>query len=192
MAINNIVIVGPTASGKTQLAIDLACSYNAEIICADSRTVYKKMNIGTAKPSVEQQRLVKHYCLDIVYPDQSFTVADFVVAAKSAEAQIRRNGKKVITVGGSGLFIDAYVYNFSMVPPNIAKRQYYEQWDVAALQAEIIHKNLALPINSKNKRHLIQVLEREGQPAPNRHPIPASTIIIGLSPTKNELLERIT
>ena len=150
------------------------------------------MDIGTAKPSVEQQRLVKHHCLDIVYPNQSFTAADFVTAAKNAEKQIYRRGKKVITVGGSGLFIDAYVYDFSMVPPNRSKRQFYEQWDVAGLQAEIINKKMTLPINSKNKRHLIHTLEREGLPAPTRNPISASTIIVGISPAKNERLERIT
>ena len=72
-----VVIVGPTASGKSSLAMELAQAFNGEIICADSRTVYKDMDIGTAKPSSEDQALVPHWGLDLVEPGESFTAADF-------------------------------------------------------------------------------------------------------------------
>jgi tRNA dimethylallyltransferase len=108
-----VVIVGPTASGKTALAIRLAKKYNGEIVCADSRTVYKGLDIGTAKPSVSEQQLVRHHLIDVVEPDDAFTVADFKVLAVEAIDDIANRGKLPILVGGSGLYVDAVVYDFS-------------------------------------------------------------------------------
>jgi len=108
-----LVIVGPTASGKTDLAIELAQKYDGEIICADSRTVYKGLDIGTAKPSREQRNLVQHHLLDVVRPDQPFTVADFKKQALRAMDDISRRGKLPIMVGGSGLYIDVVLFDYS-------------------------------------------------------------------------------
>jgi tRNA dimethylallyltransferase len=107
-----LVIVGPTASGKTALAIQLAKQFNGEIICADSRTIYKGMNIGTAKPNPEERAAVPHHLLDLIEPDQSFNVADFQRLAKQTIDKIHSRGKLPILVGGSGLYIDSVIFDY--------------------------------------------------------------------------------
>jgi tRNA dimethylallyltransferase len=107
-----LVIVGPTASGKTALAIDLAQKFDGEIVCADSRTVYKYLDIGTAKPTPQEQATVPHHLLDVVDPDEPFTVADFKKLAEQAIQDIQSRGKLPILVGGSGLYVDAVIYDY--------------------------------------------------------------------------------
>lgn len=116
-----IVIVGPTASGKTALAIEVAQKFDGEIICADSRTVYKYMDIGTAKPTNVERELVSHHLLDVVEPDEHFTVVDFKKLAKESIHDIHDRGKLPIMVGGSGLYIDAVLFDFEFAPKD-AKR----------------------------------------------------------------------
>ena len=98
-----VVIVGPTASGKTALAIKLAEQCGGEIICADSRTVYKEMDVGTAKPTAAEQHQVPHWGLDLVRPDQRFTAADFKLYAEQKIKEIRERGHIPFVVGGTGL-----------------------------------------------------------------------------------------
>lgn len=107
-----LVIVGPTASGKTALAIELARKLNGEIICADSRTVYKYMDIGTAKPSRQEQAAVRHHLIDVIKPDEPFTVADFKKLALQAIEDINKRGKLPIMVGGSGLYVDSVIFDY--------------------------------------------------------------------------------
>ena len=116
-----LAIVGQTATGKTSLAIELAQKFNGEIICADSRTVYKGMDIGTAKPSKKERALVPHHLLDIVSPDESFTVADFKRLAVEAIRNIIDREKMPIMVGGSGLYIDSVLFDYSF-SPHISRR----------------------------------------------------------------------
>jgi tRNA dimethylallyltransferase len=107
-----LVIVGPTASGKSELAMKIAKLQNGEIVCADSRTVYKGLSIGTAKPSDKDRAEVPHHLLDVVEPDQNFTVADFKRLAEEAINDIQSRNKLPILVGGSGLYIDAVLFNY--------------------------------------------------------------------------------
>lgn len=107
-----VSVVGPTASGKSELAIKIARAYNGEIICADSRTIYRGLDTGTAKPTSEQRREIRHHLLDIVEPNQDFTVADFKKLAEEAIENVAMRGKLPILVGGSGLYIDAVLYDF--------------------------------------------------------------------------------
>lgn len=107
-----IAIVGQTASGKSDLALQLAERFNGEIICADSRTVYKGMDIGTAKPSKEDQAKVRHYLLDVAEPGEPFTVADFKDLAKKAMEAIYSGGKLPILVGGSGLYLNSILFEY--------------------------------------------------------------------------------
>jgi tRNA dimethylallyltransferase len=102
-----LILLGPTASGKTGLAVRLAENVGAEILNADSMQVYRFMDIGTAKPTEEQRRRVPHHLLDLVDPDESFSVADFRTAAEQAIADIAARGKRIIVCGGTGLYIRA-------------------------------------------------------------------------------------
>ena len=105
-----IVICGPTASGKTELSIELAKKINGEIISADSMQIYKDMDIGTAKPKKEEMQGIKHYLLDFVSPDTRYSVAQYKIDATNAIEEILQNGKIPIVVGGTGLYIDALIY----------------------------------------------------------------------------------
>lgn len=107
-----IVIVGPTASGKTEVAIKLAEKINGEIVAADSRTIFRGMDVGTAKPNIEDRNKVVHYGLDLVEPDERFTVYDWKCYAEKTISQIMAHGKNPIVVGGTGLYVDALIYNY--------------------------------------------------------------------------------
>jgi tRNA dimethylallyltransferase len=104
--------VGPTGSGKTGVAIDLALQLDGEIISADSRAIYKGMNIGTAKPTIEEMRRVRHFGVDLIEPGERFTVVDFQEYCNKSMADIRSRGKLPIIAGGTGLYIDAVIYNY--------------------------------------------------------------------------------
>lgn len=116
-----VVVVGATASGKTALAIELAQKFDGEIICADSRTVYKHLDIGTAKPTLEERAAVPHHLLDVVEPDEIFTVVDFKRLAGLAIDDISSRGKVPILVGGSGLYIDSVLYDYSFAQKDAAR-----------------------------------------------------------------------
>ncbi len=125
-----LVIVGPTASGKTGLAIDVALElekngHECEIISADSRAIYKGMDIGTAKPTKEEMRGVQHWGIDLVEPDERFTVVDFVQYAKQKIAEIRERGHFPIIAGGTGLYVDALVYDYQF--NNVVKKTYSDR-----------------------------------------------------------------
>lgn len=107
-----LVVVGETASGKSALAMELAQKFNGEIICADSRTVYKGMDIGTAKPTTEDRRKIPHHLLDVASPDEKFSVADFKKLAEAAVADITSRRKLPMLVGGTGLYIDSVLFNY--------------------------------------------------------------------------------
>lgn len=106
-----ICIAGPTASGKTSFAVELAKRVNGEIISADSMQIYKNMNIGTAKPSAEEMQGIKHYLIDEITPFESFSVSDFTERARKYIEEIRAKGKQPIVAGGTGLFISALIDN---------------------------------------------------------------------------------
>jgi len=105
-----VVIVGPTAAGKTDAAIQTAISMDGEIISADSMQIYRHMDIGTAKPSIEERRGIPHHLMDCIDPAEEFSVARYQVLAKSAIADISERGKLPILVGGTGLYVNSIVY----------------------------------------------------------------------------------
>lgn len=112
-----VVICGPTASGKTALALSLCETFNGEIISADSRQIYKYMDIGTGKPSVEERKRVRHYVIDVVEPDEWFDAGKFVEMADSAYLEIVSKGKVPFIVGGTGLYIRAMERGLVPSPP---------------------------------------------------------------------------
>ena len=107
-----IILTGPTAVGKTELSLRLAREFNGEIISADSRQVYRLMDIGTAKPTAGQRARIAHHCLDLVDPDQSFSAGEFSRRARAVVTDIRVRKKLPIVVGGSGLYISAFLDGF--------------------------------------------------------------------------------
>jgi tRNA dimethylallyltransferase len=187
-----VVILGPTASGKTALAIELAERFGGEIIAADSRTVYTGMDIGTAKPTPEEQGRVPHHLLDVVTPDKQFTVADFQRLASRAIADIGERSKLPILVGGSGLYIDALLYGFTFRgEPDLQQREALQELSIEELQAMLKERGIPLPENGRNPRHLIRALETNGA-APARGSLRPNTVVIGLPAVRDVLRTKVT
>lgn len=187
-----VVIVGPTASGKTALAIELAKQYNGEIICADSRTVYREMNIGTAKPTVEEQSGVPHWGLDLVRPDEKFTAADFKGYAEQKMREIRQRGHIPFIVGGTGLYVDAVVFDYSFgEEADQDRRAELEKMTLEQLHKYCTDNNIKLPENKLNKRYVIRAIEQNGQ-STSRNSEPISTsVIVGIATDREVLRTRI-
>jgi tRNA dimethylallyltransferase len=187
-----IVVVGETASGKSTLGVEIAKKYNGEIICADSRTIYKGMDIGTAKPTKVEQEAVTHHLLDVAAPGDLFTAADFQRLAKEAIADIHSRGKIPIIVGGTGLYVDAVVfdYNFSM-QADLELRKKLEMLSVEELAYMANKRDIELPTGEKNKRHLIRLLERGRSSDSDRQALREHTLLIGLRVGRSTLRTRI-
>lgn len=187
-----VVIVGPTASGKTGVAIELAERYRGEIICADSRTVYKGLDIGTAKPTPEEQGRVPHWGIDLVDPDERFTVVDFKRYAGKKIDEIRRRGHIPFLVGGTGLYVDAVLYNFQFpTQRSDIQRSELNLWSMDRLIKYCKLNNVELPTNLKNRRHLVAAIMRNGD-EPKRRTTPiADSIIVGITTEKIVLEARI-
>jgi tRNA dimethylallyltransferase len=170
-----IVIVGETASGKSALAMELAQRFDGEIICADSWTVYKGFDIGTAKPSKADQKLVPHHLLDVADPEVGFSAAVFQRMAKEAIEAIASRGKIPLLVGGTGLYVDSILYDYSFLPPSDPKLR--EELNASSLEQVIARaEEMELDVTGidlRNKRRVIRLIENEGvrptQILPKRH-----------------------
>ncbi len=158
-----IVVLGPTASGKSALAIELARKINGEIISVDSRQVYRGMDIGSGKVTKAEQRQAKHHLLDVVDPNTDYNVTDFLRDAKVAEDAIRASGKTPIFCGGTGFWMQAYMesQSFPGVKPNPALREKLSQYYLEELFAMVKEKDpdRAKTIDKKNPLRLIRALE---------------------------------
>ena len=200
-----IAIVGPTAVGKSKLALELAADFEAEIVNADSRQVYRYMDIGTNKPTREEQRLVPHHLIDVVNPDDDFTLAGYLQGAYRAIADIQQRGKLPLLVGGSGLYVWSLLEGWIIpgVPPDRKLRQELEA-TAEELGGDILYQRLceidpagAAKIDPRNIRRLIRALEiyqSSGQlpSAVRRKRAPDfSTLIIGLTIERSKLYGRI-
>lgn len=189
-----IVILGPTASGKTAASIELASRVKGEIICADSRTLYRGMDIGTAKPSPAERRGIPHFLLDVINPDESMSAARFKRKAVEAIEDISSRGSVPIMVGGSGLYIDSVLYNFQFpAPPEPALRERLQTLGLEALTAELEKVDLKAlgSIDLKNPRRIIRAIETAGAPKV-RNPLRVNTLVLGISPDKEVIHERIS
>lgn len=187
-----VVIVGPTASGKTALAIEVAKKFDGEIICADSRTIFKGMDIGTAKPTPAEQTAAPHWGLDLVNPGESFSAADFKSYAQQKIAEIRSRGKIPFLVGGTGLYVDAVVFDYQFgAKVDLELRQKLEKRTIEQLQ-EYCHKNnLKLPENKLNRRFVMRAIEQSGINTSRRAQPIDNCIIVGIATEKSTLLARI-
>ena len=158
-----IAIVGPTASGKTKMAIEMAQKLDTEIISADSRLVYKGFDIGTAKPTKEEQLLVKHHMIDVVEPEYDFSVADFADGASKVISELHAKNKVPIVVGGTGLYFRILLENYDMPRveanpqlraelENLSNEELFEKLsNIDKISAEKIHQN--------NRVRVIRALE---------------------------------
>lgn len=187
-----IFIVGETAGGKTAAGIKVAQEVSGEIICADSRTVYKQMDIGTAKPSKEEQKLVPHHLIDVVEPNENFSAAEFQRLAEKCIQDINSRGKVPIIVGGTGLYVDALLYNFQFNnKPDEAYRTQLLQMNDVELTTLLHTKNIdTTNLNTKNRRHVIRAIEREGE-VPQDMILRENAIILGLRLDRDVLKSRI-
>ena len=188
-----IVIVGPTASGKTRLAIQLARGFNGEIISADSRAVYKGLDIGTAKPTTAEQQQVPHWGIDLVLPSERYSASDFKQYAIQKIAEIRSRGNVPLLVGGTGLYIDSVLYDFEFVDTAgaLCSRSKLETMSLELLHEHCKNNNVILPENFKNKRYVINAILRSGQPPKRREEPITNSIIVGIATDKMTLRERI-
>jgi len=187
-----IVIVGETASGKSALAMELARRFNGELICADSWTVRREANIGTAKPSKEDRARVPHHLLDIVGPDHDFTAAVFKGLANRAISEISSRLRLPIMVGGTGLYIDSVIFNYGFLPEgDRTKREAWNNASVDEVLDEVQARGLSTEgIDICNKRRLIRLIETGGQ-RPAKSDLRSNTLILGLKIDREILNHRI-
>lgn len=187
-----IVIVGPTASGKTAQAIELARVWDGEILCADSRTVYKDMDIGTAKPTFEERGGVPHWGLDLVSPSKRYTAAEFKRYADDKIAQIHGRGRVPVIVGGTGLYVDAVIFDYKFPQPmRASERAGFEALSRKELIEYCIKNNIELPEDDKNVRRLLRAVSDPMQSHQRRSTIRKNFIVVGITTNKDELSQRI-
>ena len=187
-----LVIVGPTASGKTSLAVEIAKKYNGEVICADSRSIYKGMDIGTTKPSLTEQAGIPHWGLDLINPNEYFSAADFKKYAMQKIDDIRSRGHIPMLVGGTGLYIDSVIFDYQfgdLADKN--RREMLNKMTLVQLQEYCVSNNIPLPENSHNKRYVIRNIERNGTNDSRRSMPIDNVIIVGIATDKTILRSKI-
>lgn len=198
-----LVIVGPTASGKTDLALALARALSVEIVVADSRQVYRGMDVGTAKPGAAARAAVPHHLLDLVAPDEPFTLADWLAAARRVVAEVGERGRLPLVVGGTGLYVTALVDGYDLAS------QRHDPRRRAALEVELAEQGLAPlaarlaaldpaaaeRIDRRNPRRVLRALERAeagwvGE-RPRADSYPGPVRLVGLGRPRDALAARI-
>jgi len=198
-----VILLGPTAVGKTALAIELAKELNGEIISADSMQVYRGMDIGTAKPTLEERRAIPHHLIDIRNPDEEWTVSDFIRESQNSKVKIQNNGKIPILVGGTGLYLWSLLegFSFPITPADKEVRTRLEILPLPTLYSLLsnVDPAAAAKIHANDKKRLIRALEvneltgktiSELQKARSFLP-PTPYSLIGLNLPRPELYARI-
>lgn len=176
-----IAIVGETASGKSSIALALAKKYNGEIIAADSWTIYRELDVGTAKPSHSEQAEIKHHLIDIVGPDEDFTAALYKDLASQAINEIATRGHIPMMVGGTGLYVDSVLFDFSFLPVGSDDlRKELEDMSLEDLirRAQDSGYDLA-GIDLRNKRRVRRLIETAGA-KPKKSKLRQNTLVIGV------------
>ncbi|MFT4532054.1 MAG: tRNA dimethylallyltransferase [Candidatus Saccharimonadales bacterium] len=186
-----LFIVGPTASGKSNLAMQLAETLGGEIVAADSQTIRRSMDIGTAKPSHDEQRRVKHHMIDIIDPYEEYNVARFQDEARAAIGDIQTRGLLPIVVGGTGLYIDSLFYGYSLSDQNLEVRAELNAKSVEELQKIIRQNGYGMPENDRNPRHLIGVISRAGSSPADKIPVEGA-LMVGIDVDEDTLKARIS
>jgi tRNA dimethylallyltransferase len=200
-----IAVGGPTATGKTALGIALARILGGEIVGADSRQVYRHMDIGTAKPTPEERSLAPHHLIDVIEPDQEFSLAQYLDLALAALEDVWSRGRQPLLVGGSGQYVWALLEGWKVprLPPQRELRRELEE-RAARQGPEALHRELArmdpqaaARIDPHNVRRVVRALEvhkATGRPISywqEKGPPPWQTLILGLTCRREEVYERI-
>ncbi len=200
-----LVLVGPTAVGKTEVSLHLAEALDAEIVSADSRLLYRGMDIGTAKPSRAVRARIPHHLIDVADPDETWSLAQYQDAAYAAIADIHRRGKIPLLVGGTGQYVWAVVegWRIPRVPPNPRLRAVLERWG-ERIGPEALHRRLAridpeaaARIQPRNLRRTVRALEvifttgRRFSEQQTKAPPPYRILMLGLYRPRPELYARI-
>lgn len=201
-----VIIVGPTAVGKTEYAIKTAQKFNGEIVSADSMQIYKYMDVGSAKPTVEEQRAAKHYLVDEIDPRREFSVAEYCPMAKNYIEKIFAKGMLPIISGGTGLYVNSLIYDmdFAKAPKDDAERRRL-QGILTAAGPNYLHRILencdpdaAGRIHPNNTKKVIRAIEaaKTGEKIPDFENSFKKTsdyeyLLIGLDRNREELYERI-
>ena len=200
-----LAIVGPTGVGKSELALRLAQTFDGEIVSADSRQVYRHMDIGTAKPTREELALVPHHLLNVISPDENFSLGKYHQLAYDAITDIQRRNKLALLIGGSGLYAWSVLegWGIPQVPPDPELRRSLEQ-RAAELGKDKLYQELAAvdplaaqKIDPRNVRRTIRALEVHKiakvpfSQLQNKQSLPFNALIIGLTANREELYHRI-
>lgn len=160
------MILGPTAVGKTSYAIELALSLGGEVISMDSMQIYKYLNIGTAKPTLDEQRRVKHHLIDFVHPKEHFSVYDFSLLARQKIDELESRGKTPVLCGGTGLYAHSLIYDMDFCYTGTREHRSYEKREREAMIEELEKRGIILsPDDRGNARRLarkIQMLTENG------------------------------
>lgn len=187
-----IVIVGPTGVGKTKLSIEIAKRLDGEVINGDSVSIFKRLNIASAKPTIEEREGIKHHLIDIKNIDEDYSVYDYQNDAREKINEINSKNKRVIIVGGTGLYIKAALYNYKFTKgttyntyDNLSNEQLYSK--IKALDNNIeIHKN-----NRKRLVRVLNKLENNEEISNDKDNLLYPVKIIGLTTDRSTLYERI-
>ncbi|HUV55958.1 MAG TPA: tRNA (adenosine(37)-N6)-dimethylallyltransferase MiaA [Dehalococcoidales bacterium] len=200
-----LAIVGPTGVGKSELALRLAQTFDGEIVSADSRQVYLHMDIGTAKPTREELALVPHHLINVINPDENFSLGKYHQLAYDAITDIQRRNKLALLIGGSGLYAWSVLegWGIPQVPPDPELRRSLEQ-RAAKLGKDELYQELAAvdplaaqKIDPRNVRRTIRALEVHKiakvpfSQLQNKRSLPFNALIIGLTANREELYHRI-
>jgi tRNA dimethylallyltransferase len=200
-----VVILGPTAVGKTELALHIAEQLGGEIVSADSRLFYRGMDIGTAKPSPAEQKRVPHHLIDVAEPDEVWSLALFQQRARAAIAEIGARGSLPLLVGGTGQYIRAVIQGWDVpkVEPNTGLRVALEDW-AAEIGGEGLHRRLAsldppaaARMDARNLRRTVRALEvilssgRRFSEQRQSLPSPYRLLLLGLVRPRPELYQRV-
>lgn len=200
-----VALVGPTGVGKSRVAIECAAALEAEIVSADSRLIYRGMDIGTAKPSAEQRRRVPHHLIDVAEPEENWSLATFKQAAEAAIEQIQALGRLPLLVGGTGQYVTAILEGWSP-PAREAGRRLRDSFEaLAALEgSQELHRRLQAvdpesarriePSNVRRVARALEIFELTGAPASTQRrasPPPYAILRLGLTLPRPELYSRI-
>jgi tRNA dimethylallyltransferase len=200
-----VAVVGPTAAGKSQLALHLAQNFHGEIVNADSRQVYRYMDIGTAKPSHAELLLIRHHLVDLINPDESFSLAIYQRLAFEAIEDIQRRNKLPLLVGGSGLYVWSVIEGWKIppVPPNAEfrrglEKRAKEKGGYALFQelqkADPVAATTIMPGNLRRIIRALEIFQKTGRPVSElwqKQPPPYPILIVGLTMQRDNLYHRV-